>query len=68
MLYISKLRVFADHKVNETQKLKFKIGGVENIVGKGENASYQHFLLFTQLFQKPSPFGLLAHLSTKCSE
>ena len=28
--------------------------GVENIVGKGENAGYQHFLLFPQYFQKAS--------------
>ena len=27
---------------------------VENIVGKGENAGYQHFLLFSQCFQKAS--------------
>ena len=27
---------------------------VENIVGKEENAGYQHFLLFPQCFQKPS--------------
>ena len=27
---------------------------VENIVGKGENAGYQHFLLFPQCFQKVS--------------
>ena len=26
----------------------------ENIVGKGENAGYQHFLLFPQCFQKAS--------------
>ena len=26
---------------------------VENVVGKGENAGYQHFLLFPQSFQKP---------------
>ena len=26
--------------------------GVENIVGNGENAGYQHFLLFPQCFQK----------------
>ena len=25
---------------------------VENIVGKGENADYQHFLLFLHCFQK----------------
>ena len=27
---------------------------VENTVGKGENAGYQHFLLFPQCFQKAS--------------
>ena len=27
---------------------------VENIVGKGENAGYQHFLLFPQCFVKAS--------------
>ena len=28
--------------------LKFVFGQVENIVGKGENAGYQHFPLFQQ--------------------
>ena len=27
---------------------------VENIVGQGENAGYQHFLLFQQCFEKAS--------------
>ena len=27
---------------------------IENIVGKGENAGYQHFLLFQQCFLKAS--------------
>ena len=27
---------------------------VENIVGKGENAGYQHFLLFLQCFENAS--------------
>ena len=27
---------------------------VENTVGKGENAGYQHFLLFPQCFPNPS--------------
>ena len=31
---------------------------VENIVGKGENAAYQHYLLFPQCFQKASFSGL----------
>ena len=40
------------------QKLK-SVGSVENIVGKGENAGYQHFLLFPQCFQKASFLGSL---------
>ena len=31
----------------------------ENIVGKGENAGYKHFLLFPQCFQNPSDSGRL---------
>ena len=30
---------------------------VENMVGKGENAVYQHFLLFPQCFSQPFSFG-----------
>ena len=36
------------------EKLKFVMERVENIVGKGENAGYQHFLHFPPCFQKPS--------------
>ena len=32
---------------------------VENIVKKGENAGYQHFLLYRQCFPRPSLSGLL---------
>ena len=32
-----------------------KMERVENILGKGENAGNQHFLLFPQCFQKDSP-------------
>ena len=35
------------------------MGRVENSVGKGENAGYQHFLLFPHCFQKTSLSGLL---------
>ena len=38
--------------------MKFCSGIVENIVGKAENADYQHFLLFPQCFQKASFFNL----------
>ena len=44
---------------NVTKKLKFVLGKVENIVGKGENAGYQHFLLLLQRFQKASFAGPL---------
>ena len=45
--------------MNVNQKIKFDTGRVENIVSKGENAGYQHFLLFPQCFQKASFSGLL---------
>ena len=42
-----------------TQKLEFVLEMVENIVGKGENAGNQHFLLFSQCFQKTPVTGSL---------
>ena len=42
------MKAFADDKVDVTQKLKFILRQVENILGKGENAGYQQFLLFPQ--------------------
>ena len=36
----------ADDTINANQKLKLVLGRVENILGKGKNAGYQHFLLF----------------------
>ena len=39
---------------NFDSKSKFLLERVENIVEKGENAGYQHFLLFPQCFQKLS--------------
>ena len=54
ILNLSKLKAFADNIINMTENLKFVWGTVENIVGKGENAGYQHFLLFPQVFQKAS--------------
>ena len=56
----SKFKAFADNKINVTEKLKFVLGRVESIVGKGENAGYRHFLLlFPQFFQKASYTGSL---------
>ena len=48
----SKLKAFADDKINVTQTLKFALERIENMVGKEENAGYQHFLLFLQCFEK----------------
>ena len=48
----SNLRAFTDDEIHLTEKLKFVLGRVENILGKGENAGYQHFLLFPGCFQK----------------
>ena len=39
-------KAFADDKINVTKNQKLSFGLVENIEGKGENAVYQHFLLF----------------------
>ena len=55
----STLKAFADNKINVTYNLKFFLGWVENIVRKGENAGYQHFLLFSQGFQTASFSGTL---------
>ena len=48
----SKLKAFADGKINVAQKLKLAAGRVENIVGKGENAGDQHFCPFPSMFSK----------------
>ena len=42
----SKLKALADDKINVTEKLKFVLGRVENIMGKGENAGKHNFLVF----------------------
>ena len=42
----SKLKALANDKIDVTAKLKLVLGRVENIMGKGENAGYHHFLLF----------------------
>ena len=59
ILTLTKLKGLADDKIKVTQKLKFVLGRVENIVGKGENAGYQLFLHFPQCFQKVSSKGSL---------
>ena len=48
----SKLKASANDMANLTEKFRFGLGRVQNIVGKGENAGYQHFLLFPTMFSK----------------
>ena len=50
ILDVTKLKAFADHKINKAQMMISVFDRVENIVGNGENAGYQHFLLFPQCF------------------
>ena len=56
---VTKLKAFADDKLKIREKVISLFDRVENTVGKGENAGYQHFLLFPQCFQKPSSLGSL---------
>ena len=46
----SKRKAIADDKIHLNEKLKLVLKRVENIVGEGENAGNQHFLLFPQCF------------------
>ena len=48
----SKLKAFAADKIKLAKMMIFVLDRVENNVRKGENAGYQHFLLFPQCFQK----------------
>ena len=50
---------FADDKLKVTKMAKFFLDKIENIVGKEENAGYQHFLLFPQCFEKALSSGSL---------
>ena len=49
---------FADEKFIVSQNMKFVFHRVENIVGKGGNAGYQHFLPFPQVFLRSQHFAV----------
>ena len=49
-----KLEAFADRYFIMAQMIRFVLDGVQNFVGKGENAGYQRYLLFPQRIQKAS--------------
>ena len=46
----SNFKAFADDKLNVARTMSSLFDWVENMVGKGENPSHQHFLLFPQCF------------------
>ena len=46
----SKFKAHACDNINVTPNLNFVLARIENILGKGENAGHQHFLLFPQCF------------------
>ena len=54
----TELKALANNKTNAVEKMKCVLEWLENIVGKGENAGFQHFHLFPQCFQKASFLGL----------
>ena len=47
-----KFKAFADIKIKSNKIMIFILDRIENIVGKGENAGYQHFLLFHNVFKR----------------
>ena len=53
---LSKSKAFADDNITAAQMMRFFFDMIENIVEKGENAGYQHFLLFLQCFQMTYSF------------
>ena len=53
------MKAFADDKINVAKMMISLSDRVKNIVGKVENAGYQHFVLFPQCFQKPSLLGVV---------
>ena len=48
---MAKLKAFAEENLNVIHVMELTFDRVENIAGKGENAGYQHFLLFPQCFK-----------------
>ena len=54
---LSKFKAFADDKINVTQKFKFELGRVENIVGKEENAGISIFPFSHNVFKSCASKG-----------
>ena len=58
------MKAFADDKFNASVMIMSLFERVQNTVGKGENACYQHFLLFSKCFSKASFLRVIK--SRKC--
>ena len=52
--FFTKFKASADNKLSVANIIISVLDRVENIVGKGKNAGYQHFPLFPQSFPKAS--------------
>ena len=59
ILAYSKVKIFSDNKFIVAKMMMSAFDRVENIVGKGENAGSQYFLLFPHHYQKASDKGSL---------
>ena len=59
ILHMIKLKAFEDDKITVAQMMISVFHRVENIVGKGENAGNQHFLLFQSMFSKGFFLGVV---------
>ena len=59
ILAFTKLKAFANNIFSDAKMIVPVFGEVENIVGNGQNAGNQHFLLFLTCFQKASNTRLL---------
>ena len=59
ILAISKLKAFADDKCSVASMMISVLDKIENIMGKGDNAGYQHFsFFFCNVFKRPLIQGL----------
>ena len=56
---MTKLKAFADDNLDIAKMTISRFDRVENTVGIGDNAGYQHFLLFPHWFPKSLFEGLL---------
>ena len=59
ILSFSKLKAFVENNFNVAQMGQYFFDIVKYIVEKGENAGFQHFLLFPQCIQKSLKVGIM---------